>query len=94
MSYRVLIWSLAAVLIVAGVTAVDIYRERSGEGPVIIASNGPVTEEKIRQAMTADGWSTCRLLARGATSKSWDRKISYFTIDSQTGRLRGGEDDD
>ena len=97
MSYRVLMWSLAAVLIVAGITAVDIFRERSVGGPVFIASNGPVTEEQIRQKMTADGWSNVQIAREGRYFQvmgSKDQQTGHFTIDSQTGRLRGGEDDD
>jgi len=65
MSYRTLMWSLAAVLLVAGITGVDIYRERSTGGPIFIASNGPVTEEQIRQKMTGDGWSNVQIAREG-----------------------------
>jgi hypothetical protein len=91
------LWSLAAVLIVVGVTALDIYRERSEGGPIFIASNGSVTEEQIRQKMTADGWSNVQIAREGRyfqVMASKDQQTGQFTIDSQTGRLRGGEDDD
>ena len=97
MSYRILMWSLAVVLLVAGITAVDIYRERSRGGAIFIASNGPVTEEQIRQKMTADGWSNVQIAREGRYFQvmgSKDQQTGHFTIDSQTGRLRGGEDDD
>jgi len=97
MSYRTLMWSLAAVLLVAGITGVDIYRERSTGGPIFIASNGPVTEEQIHQKMTADGWSDVQIAREGRYFQvmgSKDQQTGHFTIDSQTGRLRGGEHDD
>jgi hypothetical protein len=97
MFYRVLMWSLAAVVVVAGITAVDIYWERREAGPVFIASSGPVTEEQVRQKMTADGWNNVLITREGRYFQimgSKDQQTSHFTIDSQTGRLRGGEDDD
>jgi hypothetical protein len=70
MSYRVLMWALAAVLLVAAVTAFDIYRERREGGPIF-------REGRYFQVMG-----------------SKDQQTGHFTIDSQTGRLRGWEDDD
>src|SRR5262249_1639124 len=57
MSCRVLMWVGTAVLLVATGAVVanfDFIRERR-EGPTLIASNGPVSEERIRRKMTADG---------------------------------------
>jgi hypothetical protein len=90
-------WTLAALLSVAGVTAFDLFRERRDEGPVFVASNGPVSEDQVRQKMTAEGWSNVLITREGRYFQvmgSKDQQTSHFTIDSQTGRLRGGEDDD
>jgi len=65
MSYRVLMWTLAALVLVAGITAIDLYRERREGGPVFIASNGPVSEDQVRQKMTADGWSNVLITGEG-----------------------------
>ena|SRR5215475_12557692 len=100
MSYRVLMWALAAVLLVAAVTALDIYGERYRErrlGPAFIASNGPVTEEQVRQKMAADGWSNVLITREGRYFQvmgAKDQQASHFAIDSESGRLRGSEDDD
>src|SRR5262245_12210022 len=97
MSYKVLLWALAAGLLVAAVAAFDMYRERRDGGPVFIASNGPVTEEQVRQKMATDGWSNVLITGEGSTFQvmgSKDQQTSRFAIDSQSGRLRGIEDDD
>src|SRR5215469_1944536 len=97
MSYRVLMWALAAGLLVAAVTAFDIYRERRDGGAVFIASNGPVTEEQVRQKMVADGWSNVLITREGRYFQvmgSKGQQTNHLTLDSQTGRLRGGEGDD
>jgi hypothetical protein len=97
MSYRVLMWTLAAVALVAGITAFDIYRERRDGGSVFIASNGPVSEDQVRQKMTADGWNNVLITREGRYFQvmgSKDQQTTHPTIDSQTGRLRAGEDDD
>jgi hypothetical protein len=47
--------------------------------------------------MTADGWSNVLISREGRyfqVTGSKNQETSHFTIDSQTGRLRGGEDDD
>jgi hypothetical protein len=90
-------WSLAAVVVVGGITAVHIYRERSDGGPLFIASNGTVSEEQLRQKMTADGWSNVQIAREGRYFQvmgSKDQHTGHFTVDAQTGRLRGCEDDD
>jgi hypothetical protein len=97
MTYRVLMWTLAALLLVAGVTAFDLYRERRDEGPIFVANNGPVSEDQVRQKMTADGWTNVLITREGRYFQvmgSKDQQTSHFAINSQTGRLRGGEDDD
>ena len=97
MSYKVLLWTLAAVLLVAVVAAVDLYGERREDGPVFIASNGPVTEEQVRLKMAADGWSNVLIAREGRYFQvmgSKDQRTSRLTVDSQTGRLRGDDDDD
>jgi hypothetical protein len=97
MSYKVLLWTVAGVLLVAVIMAVDLYGERREAGPVFVASNGPVTEEQVRQKMAADGWSNVLIAREGRYFQvmgSKDQQTSRFTVDSQTGRLRVGDDDD
>jgi hypothetical protein len=95
MSYRVFMWTVAAVLLVSVITAVDLTRERRA-GPVFVASNGPISEEQVRQKMTADGWTNVQIKRDGRYFQVVGSKdqTSNLTIDSQTGRLRGGDDDE
>ena len=95
MSYRVLMWTIAAVLLVGVVTAVDLIGERR-EGPVFIASNGPVSGEQVRQKMMADGWSNVLITREGRYFQvmgSKDQQTNRLVVDSQTGRLSGDDDD-
>ena len=95
MSYRVLMWTIAAVLLIGVVTAVDLIGERR-EGPVFIASNGPVSEEQVRQKMVADGWTNVLITREGRYFQvmgSKDQQTGRVVVDSQTGRLRGDDDD-
>ena len=45
MSYRVLMWVIAAAVLVAIVTVIDLAKERE-DGPVFIASSRPITEDQ------------------------------------------------
>ena len=95
MSYTALMWTLAAVLLVGAVTAADVIRER--RDPVFISSNGPVTEEQVRQKMTADGWNNVQITREGRyiqVTGSKEQQTGHFSIDSQTGRVRDNDDDD
>jgi hypothetical protein len=48
MSYRVLIWTIAAVLLVVLVATIGLLSERR-QGPIFVAANGPINEEQVRQ---------------------------------------------
>ena len=99
MSYRVLMWAVAAVLLVSAVVVVaelDLIRERR-EGPIFIASDGPISEEQVRQKVTADGWTDVMIKREGRYFQVMglkDQQTSHLVVDSQTGRLRLGDDDD
>jgi hypothetical protein len=58
MSYRVLMWVIAAAVLVAIVTVIDLAKERK-DGPVFIAANGPITEDQVRQKMMTPDGPTC-----------------------------------
>ena len=58
MSYKVLMWVIAAAVLVAIVTVIDLSKERE-DGPVFIASNGLITEDQVRQKMTPTDGPTC-----------------------------------
>ena len=97
MSYKLVMWTVAAVGLVGVITAASFVWEPREVGPVFIASNGPVTEDQIRQKMTADGWSNVLITRQGRYFQvmgSKGQQTNHLTLDSQTGRLRGGEGDD
>jgi ABC-type phosphate transport system auxiliary subunit len=95
MSYRLLMWVTAAAVLVAIVTVIDLAKERE-DGPVFIASNGPLTEDQVRQKLVADGWANVQIRREGRYFQvmgSKDQQTAHLVVDSQTGRLRGDDDD-
>jgi hypothetical protein len=103
MDRRLLVWVIGGVLLV-GATGGLIARAKGRliataeqrRGSVFIAGDQPVTEDQIRQKMQSEGWSNVQI-ARGSryfvAIGSGDGQTRRITIDSQTGR-RGGDDDD
>jgi len=96
-SYRVLpsvfMWVIAAALVVAIVTVIDLAKS---DGPVFIVSNGPISEVQVRQKMIADGWTNVLITREGRYFQvmgSNDQQTAHLVVDSQTGRLRGDDDD-
>src|SRR5262245_32870476 len=101
MSYKVLMWTAAAVLLVVVVSSVGLVSEalisERREGPDFIAGDGPINENQVREKMVGDGWENVLIKREGRYFQvmgSKDRETAHLTIDSQTGRLRRGEDDD
>ena len=95
MSNRVLMWVIAAAVLVAIVTVIDLAKERK-DGPVFIAGNGPITEDQVRQKMIADGWTNVLISREGQYFQvmgSKEQQTAHLVVDLQTGRLRGDDDD-
>ena len=95
MSYKILMWTIAAVVLVGAVTAYDLTSERS-EGAVFIDSKGPISEQQVREKMQADGWSNVLITSEGRYFQvmgTKDQQTRRLVVDSQTGRLRGDDDD-
>jgi len=61
-------WVIAAVVLVAIVTVIDLAKERE-DGPVFIASNGPITEDQVRQKLLTDGWINVLIRRGDGTSR-------------------------
>ena len=101
MSYRVLMWTAASVLLVAvvagaGLVSEDFIGERR-EGPVFIASDGPITADQVREKMSTEGWRNVLIKREGRYFQvmgSKGQETAHLTVDSQTGRLRRDEDGD
>jgi hypothetical protein len=92
-------WVVVGVLLVVVATVLadfDLLRERR-EGPVFIASNAPISEEQVRQKVTSDGWTNVLIKHEGRYFRVMgvkDQQTNHLIVDSQTGRLRRGDDDD
>jgi hypothetical protein len=99
MAYRVLIWAVVGVLIVAAAAVIadlDFIWERR-EGPIFIASNGPISEDEVRRKLMTEGWTNVLVKQEGRFYRVMgvkDQKTSHLIVDSQTGRLRRSDDDD
>src|SRR5262249_1882334 len=96
MNRRLLVWVIGGVLLV-GATGRLIATAEQSRGRVFIAGDQPVTEDQIRQKMQSEGWSNVQI-ARGSryfvVIGSEEGQTSRITIDWQTGRLGGDDDDD
>jgi hypothetical protein len=60
-------WVVVGVLLVVAAVVIadfDLIWERR-EGPVFIASNGPISEEEFRQKLTTEGWTNVLIKQEG-----------------------------
>jgi hypothetical protein len=89
-------WILAAALLAAVAGLMIANAQQSQEG-VLIAGDRPVTAEQIWDKLRTDGWSNIIISRNGRyiqVTASRDGQTNTMTVDSQTGRLRAGDDDD
>jgi hypothetical protein len=99
MNPRLVNWIVGGALLVA-VAAVLFATLEPFEGrsaPVFIAGDRPVTEDQIRQKLQSEGYSNLQVVRQGRyfeATGSKDGATGRIIVDSQTGRLRGGGDDD
>jgi len=94
---RALVWSAAGGVLLAAATGLVIATVEQPQGPAFIAGDKPVTEDQVRQKLAADGWTNVQILRRGRyyeAMASKDGQTEKVTVNSQTGRLRGNDDDD
>lgn len=85
----------AALLIAA--TGLVVVMAEPTRGPAFITGDQPVTEDQVRQKLQADGWSNVQVVRSGRYLEAIatkDGHNSKLVVDSQTGRLRAGDDDD
>src|SRR5262245_42865297 len=65
--------------------------------PVLIAGDGPITENQLREKLQTEGWSNIQIAQDGkyfrVTGYKYG-KTAKLAVDSQTGRLRASNDDD
>jgi hypothetical protein len=91
-------WAIGAtgIVVIAAVGVAYVLAE-ANRGPVLIAGDKPVTEEQVRQKLQSDGWSNIQIARDGRyleATGSKDGQASKMEVDSRTGRLRAGDDDD
>ena len=95
MSYRVLIWVMAAAALAANLTVVDLAKKRE-DGAVFIASDSPIADDQVRQKMVMDGWTNVLVSREGRYFQvmGWKGQLTaHEAVDSQTGRLKGNDAD-
>jgi hypothetical protein len=64
--------------------------------PVFIGGDRPVSAEEVEAKLRSDGWSNIVISSEGKylqVTGLLNGKASRIAIDSQTGRLRAGDDD-
>jgi hypothetical protein len=94
---RWIIWSIAGAVLLAGAAALVIAAPERNSGPVFIEGSKPINEEQVRQKLVTDGWTNVQVLRRGRlvlAMGSKDGRTELVMVDSLTGRLRTGDDDD
>lgn len=97
MNGRILFWvSGASLLGLAGV-AVATFEPFEQKGPIFIVSDHPITEDQVRQKMQSEGYANLQIVRQGRyflASGVKDGTTGQVAVDSFTGRLRGGDEDD
>jgi hypothetical protein len=94
---RVVLWSVAGGVLFAAATGLVIATAEQPRGPIFIAGDQPITEDQVRQKLTADGWTNVLVVRQGRYYEAMalkDGQTEKITIDSRTGRLRANRDDD
>jgi hypothetical protein len=81
--------------VVAG--AASIYATSNSSGGRLIPGSGPITEQQIRDKLTADGFSNIRITLKGSvfeTVATKDGRQAELAIDAQSGIVSQDRDDD
>jgi hypothetical protein len=67
-----------------------------GEGPVFIASDVPVTVDRVREKLVSEGWTNIYIANEGRYLEALglkNGKTNTVTVDAVTGRLMTGNGD-
>jgi hypothetical protein len=93
---RMLVWSLVGALIGGG-TGAAIAVAGDDEGEIFIASDQPINADQVREKLTSDGWMNIQVAEQGRYFEATGTKAARpkkILVDSLTGRLIEGDDDD
>jgi hypothetical protein len=94
---RTLAWVAGGTFFLVAATGLAMVMAETEKGSPFIPGDQPVSEAQIRQKLEAEGWSNVQIVREGRYFDAMATKegqTSKFDVDSQTGRLHVGEDDD
>jgi hypothetical protein len=98
---RRLFVSRTVLVLALGAIGVWIATAEENLGPAFVKGGGPVTEDRVRQEMLAEGYSNPQVVREGRYFEvmgTKDGQNQKLVVDQQTGRLRAdvgeSEDDD
>jgi hypothetical protein len=92
---RILLASIIGGCIVVGGTS--IYSATNWPGSRLIPGTGPITEQQIRDKLTADGFSNIQITLQGNTFQTVatrNGRPTILEIDAQSGIVHQDRDDD
>jgi hypothetical protein len=93
---RLLLWMIGGAA-VFGAAGRLIATSKPRQGEVFIAGDRPVTGDQVRQKLLSDGYSNILIKREGGYFEATGSKggqTGRILVDSQTGRLAGGRDED
>jgi hypothetical protein len=89
--------TLAVITVAVAAGAASIYAGSNSSRGRLIPGSGPITEQQIRDTLTADGFSNIQITLRGSifeTLATKDGRQAELAIDAQSGNIRQAGDDD
>jgi hypothetical protein len=89
--------TLAVITVAVAAGAASIYAASNSSGGRLIPGSGPITEQQIRDKLTADGFSNIQITLNGSvfeTVATKEGRQAELAIDAQSGIVRAEGDDD
>ena len=89
--------TLAVITVVVATGAASIYAASNPSGDRLIPGSGPITEQQIRDKLTADGFSNIQITLNGSvfeTVATKEGRQAELAINAQSGIVRQEGDDD
>ena len=89
--------TLAVITVAVAAGAASIYAAGNSSGARLIPGSGPISEQQIRDKLTAEGFSNIQITLRGSAFKTVaikDGRQAELTIDAQSGIVSQDRDDD
>ena len=89
--------TLAVITVAVAAGAASIYAAGNSSGDRLIPGSGPITEQQIRDKLTAEGFSNIQITLRGSVFETVASKVgrqAERAIDAQSGIVSQDRDDD